>query len=77
MDIEPAPGGREVFPAHRIRVGDLVSVEEYTNATKSKGKKGETEVGSNVSGIVSKVTDTRMSVVVGDGEISAMEKCRM
>ncbi|KAG5455655.1 MAG: AAA domain-containing protein, partial [Olpidium bornovanus] len=84
VDVEPVLGGRDVFPAHRIRVGDLVAIEPASaHAVKSgKTRKGvapsTTSIqAGRVTGVVSKVADARLSVVVGaDDDISDALSCK-
>ncbi|RUS13904.1 AAA domain-containing protein, partial [Endogone sp. FLAS-F59071] len=72
------------LPVHKIRTGDIVGLEEHASAKQGSGGKKATQVSQEgplqISGVVFRVTETRVTIALSsDEEVPAemQERCRI
>lgn len=72
------------LPVHKIRTGDIVGLQEHASAKQGSGGKKVTQVSQEgppqISGVVFRVTETRITIALSpDEEVPAevQERCTM
>ena len=62
LELDPAVGGGEL-PEHGIRTGDIVNIQEQPSGSAKKKEKANLKM-RGASGVVTKVTDSSISVAL-------------